>query len=1337
MAYRVSGNRIQHNGINIRLFGVNVIGAELNEGVIGGLWAGLTIQQYLAIIKGQKFNCLRIPIGPKCLSNQAVDPGQIATWMEENAFLIGKGSLEIMDEWIAECERQGIRYIFDLHYLRANGTIPDLWYDGTYTEAIWLDNLRQIALRYKDKPGFIGIDIKNEPNENSCTWGDGNPATDWKLASEKAYNAINSVNSDILIIVEWLGTVPGIAQLTSNPPNIPRNRLSLSPHVYGPDVWWDFGEGFLIPGYPNNMYPIWDRMFGNDYANGWSIIVGEFGGQYGLALPQDKDHQDKFSDYLRDRDIRDFTYWGWGDNSGGDTGGIIADGGFRNVRQDKMLMLNKIWNSEAKFTQATLTSVTPPPNPGTNPGVTASVYRTSGKHIFHNGNRIQLFGVNVIGAELKEAAIHGLWTSLTIKQFLTAIKTAGFNTMRIPVGPKMLSGVPIDSALIADWLPENAYLIGKNSLEVFDEWIKESDALGLRYIFDIHYLREDGSIPDLWYDGEYTDSKWIQNMQQLALRYKGKPGFVGIDIKNEPWYVTATWGDGNIATDFRLAANRAYTAINAVNSDIVIFVSSIVHSGGFTQILANPPLIPADRLSLTVHIYGPDVWNPLGADFTDPDFPNNMPNTWDSILTPALTDKHILLGEFGGEFGEDDPREDDWQIAFVDYLMDRGVDDFTYWGWGPNAGEDTGGILRDDWRTVFTAKMDNLLRMKTVYATYSHQTSTPVVIPPVVIEQNAVSRYRARGNRILHNGHDIQIYGVNIIGAELNDAAIGGLWSSLTIKQYLTAIKTQGFNTLRIPIGPKTLSGAPVETYLIADWMPENAGLIGLNSLQLMDEWINEAEELGLRYIFDLHYLRPNGTIPDLWYDLPDYPESTWLNNLTFIANHYKGNLGFIGIDIKNEPNENSCTWGNGNLATDWRLASKRAYDAINSVNSDILVIVEWLGTYPGIKQMTDNLPAIPLDRLVLSPHVYGPDVWWDFGEGFLAPNFPANMPLIWERMFGEDAQSIPILIGEFGGQYGRDHPLDDDWQNAFVEYLKNRNVIHFTYWGWGTNSGDDTGGILEDDWRTVRTDKMLLLGQLKTSQSSYTPSTNYPITPVDPVDPGDPGDPGAPPDNGGTPEVPDYVVIPVDPDYPFDSQYPVKPITRKKVGVDYRSLLIKLFPRGRAWRIEKDTVTYDIMGAFAVELQRVDFAVDRLITEGDPRTTIDNLTEWEHEYGLPDECRGLADNFADRRVALVRKIIATGGQSEAYYRSLISGSRVKIITGEPTTLPMQILGPVRGLTFKFIWFVDITEAEYTWFSADDSADSPINVKIDVSNIVCLLLKYKPAHTHIEFISGS
>ena len=53
-----------------------------------------------------------------------------------------------------------------------------------------------------------------------------------------------------------------------------------------------------------------------------------------------------------------------------------------------------------------------------------------------------------------------------------------------------------------------------------------------------------------------------------------------------------------------------------------------------------------------------------------------------------------------------------------------------------------------------------------------------------------------------------------------------------------------------------------------------------------------------------------------------DVPESRWIQDWVMLAQHYAGNPTVIGADLHNEPH-GPATWGDGNPATDWRLAAR------------------------------------------------------------------------------------------------------------------------------------------------------------------------------------------------------------------------------------------------------------------------------------------------------------------------------------------------------------------------------------------------------------------------------
>ena len=128
------------------------------------------------------------------------------------------------------------------------------------------------------------------------------------------------------------------------------------------------------------------------------------------------------------------------------------------------------------------------------------------------------------------------------------------------------------------------------------------------------------------------------------------------------------------------------------------------------------------------------------------------------------------------------------------------------------------------------------------------------------------------------------------------------------------------------------------------------------------------------------------------------------------MVNRYLNKWNVIGVDLKNEPH-GAATWGTNNIVTDWRLAAERIGNTILKINSNLLIFVE------GISNNQINLTAeanwdggnltgvisAPIrlsnpQKLVYSPHVYGPDVYLQ--SYFTSSNFPNNMPDIWKRQW-------------------------------------------------------------------------------------------------------------------------------------------------------------------------------------------------------------------------------------------------------------------------------------------------------------------------------------------------
>ncbi len=355
----------------------------------------------------------------------------------------------------------------------------------------------------------------------------------------------------------------------------------------------------------------------------------------------------------------------------------------------------------------------------------------------------------------------------------------------------------------------------------------------------------------------------------------------------------------------------------------------------------------------------------------------------------------------------------------------------------------------------------------------------PTATPTAVPAENPVpsSGYSVSGGVIHQNGQAIAFNGVNWFGFETSNNVVHGLWSR-NYKDMIKQIKDSGFNSVRIPFCPNTVQNAAVSG---VDYS-QNSDLQGLGSLEILDKIAEELKVQNMHFVLDHH--RPDCNAISELPTVSGYSESQWINDLVTMTRRYQKFDNFAGMDLKNEPH-GAATWGTGD-STDWKLAAEKAGKAVLEADPNILILVEGIQNNP---IASDNSIAhwwggnlepqavypinLPTEKLVLSPHVYGPDVFPQ--DYFNAPDFPNNMPAIWEKHFGYLAGKYALAIGEWGGKYGAGNAKDKIWQDALTGYLSAKGICNSFYWSWNPNSGD-TGGILNDDWKTVRQDKVEML---------------------------------------------------------------------------------------------------------------------------------------------------------------------------------------------------------------------------------------------------------------------
>ncbi|MCY7285351.1 MAG: cellulase family glycosylhydrolase [Cyanobacteria bacterium CAN_BIN43] len=333
-------------------------------------------------------------------------------------------------------------------------------------------------------------------------------------------------------------------------------------------------------------------------------------------------------------------------------------------------------------------------------------------------------------------------------------------------------------------------------------------------------------------------------------------------------------------------------------------------------------------------------------------------------------------------------------------------------------------------------------------------------------------------------GHPVLLRGINWFGIETDTHAPHGLWAR-DYKDMLAQMKDLGFNMIRLPYSVQSLQESTVKGIDFS--IGSNRDLEGKTSLEVMDRIIEEAGQYGLMVLLDSHRLNDK-EIPELWYG-DGFTEADWVNTWTMLAKRYRHQANVIGADLKNEPH-GRASWGTGDKATDWRMAAELAGEAILDINPDWLIVVEgveknvpaqvldthwWGGNLEGVRNYPIRLSR--LDKLVYSPHEYGsgvfPQAW------FSDRTFPNNLYRRWEIGFQYIARLklAPILVGEFGGHKIGYWSKEGIWQRQFLDYLGENN-LNFAYWSWNPNS-DNTGGILEDDWRSVDGRKQHYLGKL------------------------------------------------------------------------------------------------------------------------------------------------------------------------------------------------------------------------------------------------------------------
>lgn len=187
---------------------INWAGAYSLPAVVGGLEAQ-NLTNLAARISSLGFNCVRL-----CYSteNHLMNPLVKDEDLAANPRLKGKRFMEIFEQTVQALTDQGLMVILNNHISRSGwccNVLQDegFWYTERFPEEKWMESLLDMTRRFRNNSLVVAFDLRNEPHDipgRWMTWGDGNPATDWAYAAERAGNAVLDVNPNLLIVVSAL-----------------------------------------------------------------------------------------------------------------------------------------------------------------------------------------------------------------------------------------------------------------------------------------------------------------------------------------------------------------------------------------------------------------------------------------------------------------------------------------------------------------------------------------------------------------------------------------------------------------------------------------------------------------------------------------------------------------------------------------------------------------------------------------------------------------------------------------------------------------------------------------------------------------------------------------------------------------------------------------------------------------------------------------------------------------------------------------------------------------------------------------------------------------------------
>jgi endoglucanase len=219
---------------------------------------------------------------------------------------------------------------------------------------------------------------------------------------------------------------------------------------------------------------------------------------------------------------------------------------------------------------------------------------------------------------------------------------------------------------------------------------------------------------------------------------------------------------------------------------------------------------------------------------------------------------------------------------------------------------------------------------------------------------------------------------------------------------------------------------------------------------EILDPAVRYAAGKGLYVVIDWHYINSDMEDPGI----AAATDKFW----SFIAPRY-ANLANVVFDIVNEPGK-PADWSS------YRKVIGRWVNLIRSHAPDNLILIGGPAYATTLPQPSSEDPQKLLEPIESKNIVYICHVY---------PGIAMNQSAdVWQQLFGATADAAPLMVSEWGWEYGAPIPcsgLESSWGGAFKKYLDSKENVGWIAWCFD-NSWHPV--MFDTDWKLLGGDKYM-----------------------------------------------------------------------------------------------------------------------------------------------------------------------------------------------------------------------------------------------------------------------